>query len=499
MLYLVRRKFPDRLMDEDELDAVAALWRAWYGMKHKSIWGRREAYQFLEIRLWGFVRSRSEKLVGFLEQRLSEYGLSEAHVELLDPDTIKVTSPSVPTSELLPRGLWLDLFTGEEFSGLPIMVRLTISEHQDISENGVGHNAKLVLVGELRENKLQLKAVWPNILRKDAIEQLYHRAVWPNEIAFLRALDDFRATGRVDLGPAAAELFATHQQVQFGYWFLRLFFDLPGQSKLSAFLGRIGFFTALLIAAGSLMYWAQAIPPLQAQAAALAVIAIAGLGYNVWRKLRHIVTYHSAMQKALRRAYSGTISLPEVDLQKEGVAVDAAIRKYSSDLEAAGAIHLIDVRSDPPTTSLNYFRIFQLPADRSYLHLGIILATENFHFFPGHAFFVINTYFEDGSRLVSISKGSGYKKKRKANVIVRCFPDAKDPGELIGRHRQVLKRLLEEGRRLAPLLTARGVIDTQIRELKESSELAKAEGYYSWGAAVRQSFGLVRREYLQDS
>jgi len=179
MLFLLRRKYPDRMMDEDELDAVAALWRAWYAKRHKSIWGRREAYQFLEIRLWGFARSRSKKLLGLLGQRLSEYGLSEVHVELLDPDTIKVTSPSVPTSELLPPGLWLDLFGGEEFSGLLIMVRLTISEHQEVSEDSADHSAKLVLVGEIQQERLQLKAVWPNVLRKSSIEQLYHKPFGP--------------------------------------------------------------------------------------------------------------------------------------------------------------------------------------------------------------------------------------------------------------------------------------------------------------------------------
>jgi len=230
------------------------------------------------------------------------------------------------------------------------------------------------------------------------------------------------------------------------------------------------------------------------------MIGIAGISINVWRKVRHIYRFYAKMKANLRKAYSHFISLTEVDLEKEGVAENSALRKYSGDLEAAGARRLIDVRVDPPTSSLAYIRIFQLPEDRSYFFLNIMLATEHFHFFPAHAVFVINTYFADGSRLASTdSMGGGYRKKRKANVIVRCFPGADGPNELIEQHRKVLKSLLDGGRRLAPLLTAQGVIDNQIRELKESSELAKAEGYYTWGAAVRQSFGLVRREYLQDS
>jgi hypothetical protein len=58
---------------------------------------------------------------------------------------------------------------------------------------------------------------------------------------------------------------------------------------------------------------------------------------------------------------------------------------------------------------------------------------------------------------------------------------------------------LDEGRRLAPLFSAEGFLQAWIKEHDEIRALAKEQGYYTWSAALRQSFGLVRREYMEES
>jgi hypothetical protein len=126
--------------------------------------------------------------------------------------------------------------------------------------------------------------------------------------------------------------------------------------------------------------------------------------------------------------------------------------------------------------------------------------TESFHFFPPATFLIASTYFSDGSRLASTNaKQTGFQKPRKTNVAICSFPQSKSPADFIANHRRVLKRFLEEGRTLAPLLTAQGFLDAQMREQEESAELAKKQGYCTWADAIRQSFGLVRKEYLQHS
>jgi hypothetical protein len=279
-----------------------------------------------------------------------------------------------------------------------------------------------------------------------------------------------------------------------------LLFDLPGQGKLPAFLGRMSFFATVMILAGFMLYTVPVNWPYLAPAVLLGLIGLAGFSFNVWWKARMVYRYHSRMKSALRRLYSRPVSYPDVDLAELGVAENPAVVKYTRELETIGARHLIDVRVDPPTSSLSYLRLFQLPDDRTYVFLTIMLATQTLHYFPAHPFLLATTYFADGTRLTSSNaKASGYQKTRKTTVTYRRFADAQYPGELMDHHRQVLKLLLDEGRRLAPLLTAQGVLETQIKEHEESCVLAKQQGYYTWTAALRQAFGLVRREYLQES
>jgi hypothetical protein len=276
-------------------------------------------------------------------------------------------------------------------------------------------------------------------------------------------------------------------------------FDLPGQAKLPAFLGRVGFFACLTILSVLLLVQLPILGPYEVPVALLGVIGLAGFGFNVWWKGRTIYRYHSRMKAALRKLYSGAINYVPIDLVELGVADNPAVVKYTRELESIGARHLFDVRPDR-LSSRSYIRLFSISEDRTYLFLSIMLATQVLRFFPANSFLLVMTRFADGSRLVSVnSKASGYQKPRKTNVIARRFPDAQDPGESLAVHRQVLKRLLDEGRQLAPLMSADDLLQYQIKEHEETCVLAKQQGYYTWGAALRQSFGLVRREYLEGS
>jgi hypothetical protein len=231
----------------------------------------------------------------------------------------------------------------------------------------------------------------------------------------------------------------------------------------------------------------------------LACAGLAGVGFNVVWKARMMARYHSRMKTALRKLYSRTVDYPEVDLVEFGVADNPAVVKYSRELEAIGGRHLIDVRIDPATSSRSCLRLFQFPSDHTYVFLNIMLATQTLHFYPANSFLLVKTFFADGSCLTSSNaKGTGYRKLRRANMTYRHFVEAKNPGDLLTRHRQVLNRLLGEGRRLAPLFTAQELIQRQIQEHDETCVLAKQQGYYTWGAAFRQSFGLVRREFVQE-
>jgi hypothetical protein len=497
MLYLARKQFPDRMMDDRDLDAVADLWREWYMRK---AWPRRDsdAYQFLELRLWGFARERGPVLLRLLQERLADHELPERRIELADPDTITLTSPPVPVSHFLPRGLWLELFRAADFSGLPLMVRLTISADRDQTRGHPAKSAGLVLVGQLHEERLQLKAVWPGSLNTEPFDPFYRMAAWPQEQEFLQALDTFQRTSKAV--PVSSGVFVSRSQERTAYWYIRLLFDVPGEKrKVLTFLCRIGFFAALTLLAGVWLYFVFGIMLLRVAPVLLGLLGLAGLGFNLWWKARMVHQYHSRMKAALRKLYSHSVSYPAVDLAELGVADNPAVLKYSAELEAADARHLIDVRVDPPTNSLAYIRIFQIPDIHSYVFLNIMLATKNIQFFPAHPFLMVMTYFADESRLTSTNAtAAGFRKQRRPNVVMRRFPDAQNPGDLIDRHRQVLKRLLDDGRVLAPLMSAQGLLDTQVKLHDETCALAKQQGYYTWGAALRHAFGIVRPEYVEE-
>jgi hypothetical protein len=497
MFYIARKAFPDRILDDDDLDAVADLWRAWHQEKSDSALFSRKAYQFLQVRLWGFARDRAAALADLLKQGLESYGLPESHVTFLDPDTICIDSPAVPVFEALPRGLWLDLFRDEAFDGLPLMLRLSISEFRGRPEGAPGESVGLVLVGLLRNDRLQLKAVWPNTTEAERLDPVFHKAVWPEEEKFLHALDEFQESGR--LPPRDSSLFVTRRQERTAYWSIRLLFDVPGDDKLSGFLGRIGFFFSLMVIAALVLLYAPMNWLMPFIVELVALVGLFGLGFNLFWKGRIVYLYYSRMKAALRKLYSQSINYVPVDLAELGLADNPGLVKYTRELEQIGARRLLDFRIEPRPTGLSYIRLFQLPDGHSYAFLNVMLNTPVIHFFPAHPFVLISTYFDDGTRLTSVNaKASGFSKLRKPNVVARRFPDLQNPGELLARHREVMKRLLDEGRRLAPLMTVEGLIRRQIEEHDETCELAKQQGYYTWGAAFRQAFGIVRKEYLQD-
>jgi hypothetical protein len=192
MLHILREQFPDRIMSEDDLDAVADVWRTWCGATR---W-RGTPYQWLELRLWAFARNRRGTLVALLRKGLDDYGLQETPVELPDPDTISFSTPPIQAPEPLPRGLWLDLVRSEEFAGLPLMIRLTMGQIRSKLDKGPTHSTGFVLIGAMQKVHLQLKAIWPYLPHVQQLEPFFHNAVWQGEWHVLHALDEFHQTGR---------------------------------------------------------------------------------------------------------------------------------------------------------------------------------------------------------------------------------------------------------------------------------------------------------------
>jgi hypothetical protein len=123
-------------------------------------------------------------------------------------------------------------------------------------------------------------------------------------------------------------------------------------------------------------------------------------------------------------------------------------------------------------------------------------ATKSLCLFPAKPIYLIATYLADG-RAVTIGEGGGFRKQLKPNVYIRRFPGIYDPATLLAKHRAFLAELRNQGQTLAPFPGLRELLERMSREHAETRELYERYGYYSWAAAFRQSFRLVRREYLE--
>src|SRR5262249_51999500 len=284
------------------------------------------------------------------------------------------------------------------------------------------------------------------------------------------------------------------------HWALSRVIRFPTRHKLRAFLDRAGFFGGLLLLALGLLAWVLTWPApdplLLGVLTALALGPLAGLVYVVGKEFRRVATFHRRMTAALTRAYSRSLRFEEVDLAALGVIDDPAVRKYTTELEALGCRHYLDVRTDPGPEGTIYVRLFLLPGERTYVHLLLMFATKQFLLYPAKATLLATTYLEEG-RLVSINGGGGYRKLLNPRVIARHFAD-RDPAAFLAKHARVLQRLRDEGQRPVLLSGPQALLQRLVDDHEETRQLYERYGYYSWGAAFRQAFDLVRPEYLVD-
>jgi hypothetical protein len=500
MLYLNRRQFPDRLLDGDALDAAADVWFSWYDDARHQAATERDGYHRVEARLWAFPRHEAGPLAQALERSTAKAASSRLRVEGLDPDTLAVSTTYLALAQPCSLAEVFGCFAGPEFEGLPLMLRLSLHEWLGEPEGRPLAGATLVMCGQLEQGRLLLKGVWPVGLVPDH-ENLYHKAKWPQEDRFLQALSMHRATGRVE--STGERLFASRPKQEHLHWLLSPIIHFPGQPRLPAFLGRVGYFLGLLLVALALtlfLPWRRGMELLPVASVGVCLLALYGLLYVVWKQARVVVQYYVNMSTSLKRVFSEGARFVPTDLAAVGAWPDPHAAKYTSEIEALGGRHYLDIHHEPRTSGTSYVRVFVLPEERTYVHLLLLYATgEGAHvLFPARASLLVTTYFTNGERLSTANSESGYRKRLNPRVIARYFENAEDPATMVAKHRKVLGRLLAEGRQLAPLMGPEALLRRLEEDHEEMRRLMQRYGYYSWAAAIRQTFRLVRREYREE-
>jgi hypothetical protein len=494
MLYLTRRHFPDRLLDGKDLDALADLWFAWYDEVRAQAPSGGVGHHRVEGRLWAFPRQDGDRLERVLAGAVAAGGVAGLEVGRPDPDTLTAATPFFDLRQPCTLAPLLTCFAAPEFDGLPLMLRLSLHDWRGEPDDGPPlAGGTLVICGQPAQGRLRLKALWGAGLVAEH-EPLYERARWNEEDLALRALDGGQTippappTAPTFLGPRGA------QRRQ--HWVLTRLFELPGQPKLAAFLGRAGFFAGFFGVALAVLFGLRPRGYLLAATVGFATVALTGLGYVVWKQARKVVDHYVHMRAALKRVYSRIVRFIPVDLAAVGAWPDPHAAKYSSEIEALGGRHYFDLTHDPPPTGTSYIRAFAVPQEHTYVSLLLLYGTPNgFVMFPAKATLLVTTYFDGDERLASSNSATGFRKKLDPRVTMRHFEGAEDPATLLARHRREVQRLLGEGRRLAPLMGPEELLRRLERDHEEARHLVQRYGYWRWGDALRQAFGLVRAEY----
>jgi hypothetical protein len=494
MFTLTRKEFLDVLFQREDLDALTDLWLAWAQQSRLTGPLRRlENYHAVQVRLWGFARHEREGLRQRLEQKLAEVANLHPEIDLADPDYLEVNTPFLGFSQPCSLGMWPALVKESVFCGLVLTLRLNVHYWRDQPQGAAVAGGGLVLCGLLRDDGFLLKALWPVGLER-GIEGLFAKAAWSDEKLLLKQLQDFRQTGSI---PSPSEMFfATRKQQQSRNRIARWLIHLPEHRRLPSFLVRFGYHSALLCLM-VLIYFG--LPPFFGKLAlclAGGASSLIALSYILSTEIKRVAAYHRRMNASLRKAFAQTIQFVEVDLARTGILTDTNVIKYGRELEEAGCRHLADVRREPPGDSVIDNRIYALPAERTFVIINFMVRTAKLVLFPAKGFYHLSTYFADG-RAVSVTEGGGYRKKLRADIFTRCFPGSHDPQTLLEKHRRFVKEKLDEGHTLAPFMDVRQLLEQMSREHEQTRQLYEKHGYYSWAAAFRQSFGLVRREYLE--
>jgi hypothetical protein len=493
MFSITRKQFLDWRVGPGDLDDMTDVWLGWHKVARTRDGRDLQGYHAVEARLECVPRQERDALLARLRHTARAIGEADVTISSSQPDSVTLATSFVDFSKPCSLGAWLEAFVDPAFLGMVLMLRLSVYDWLGEAEGPAAAGDTLVLVGTIEEGSLLLKAIWPAGLEPGP-ERLYEKAAWLGEASFVRAVKDLRRTG---LAPSDEDRFAPRRAQRRRSFLLRLYFRLPDQDRLGSFLARAGFHFAGLLAVVILYLLLPFFPFKLSLAYSFGALFLTGLAFVVGRQAKQVAAYHRNMVAALKRVYAQSVRFYEVNSAELGLLDDPNSRKYACDLENLGLRHLADVHHEPKATARTYTRIFAVPGEPTYVLLNLMFATRTVVMFPAKAFYLINTYLDDDRRVATGNEGGGFRKRLVKNVTVRFFPVIDHPGDLLARHREVVDRKLAEGCRLAPVMEVSALLKRMENDHEQMRALMKRHGYYSWSAAFRQCFRLVRREYRE--
>ncbi len=498
---LARKQFVDRVLEAEDLAALAELLTSWQSHQAPGGGGVPIAAASPSAGFWGFARADGDLFARKIAYRAESRQIAGVTLTRPDPDTLIVTLTAPPAGSPVPAGAaagaLFALVVDRDFNNQCVEFRLPLRGR------GSGAGA-LVLYGAVQHGRYRLKALW-RAGAGDFAEELYAHAPWPHEAQLLAALHDFRATGsRAVPAWAPAALFPDGSGRAVGSavaWFLR-----PAADGVGAFLGRVG----LAASVAGLCAYALArrsAPGFSFLFGAGLIIGLLALVYTVGIRVWMVVLCRQMMRANQQKMQTQAMSFPELNLAEQpGALEDPSLLKLSRDLAALGGVHFKDITVEPAVFGTACIRLFLFPDEATLFSLMLLRGgssgdgdgpgSMNNHIFPARANFLLRTGLDNGERLVSINGGGGHRKPLPgASVISRVFPGMSDPERMLQKHRNVLQRLEREGRRRVPLEPERLVAQLLQDQEEEIAPAKRHNRYFGWADAFRMVFHIVLPQY----
>jgi hypothetical protein len=490
MQTILRRHFPDTALDAALLQSVADLWLEWHLQARPRQILPRHSFHRVAAHLWGVPRPDAEACRARLARHAAQ-ALPDSTVELSDPDTLTVTSPWREISQPAALERIAGLFAAGEFEGMRLTVRFTAGEWRGAPEGLPLKEGTLVLWTEMRGGVPRLKGTWPGELSGRG-ETAFHFAVWLHEPAFWRAVDEFLENGEVVPCPERLFISPARQQLRRAARWLQV--DVGEQRTLGAFLWRVAVFGSFVMLSFATIWLA---PSVMAKflVAPLGLVSLRWLLATLFKKIKNVAAFHSRMKTRLREVYSRPLTYQAVNLAEAGPWPEASAAKFACEAGQLGCVHWRDVHRLDADGPVSFIRIFALPTERMYVFLTLLHATRTNRNFPARAWFMSATYFADGTRLLLTNEHGGYSRNRDPLAIQRFFPEAGDLAELLELRRPIAQRLIAEGKEPAALMSADELLARMESDHVRIGELARRTGYFTWRAAIHQSFHWIRREF----
>jgi hypothetical protein len=346
----------------------------------------------------------------------------------------------------------------------------------------------LVIVGEIREGRLLVKAIWRSVEGWE--EDAYYRTTpMSGELEFVGALGQFRQNGGVTrhelcafFAPAARPAPLARAYHRVWQWAINAPFGRP---RLLGLLIRFVLIVGIVFASAWMGYRAVVFHA-KDRVGYFSITLLIGLRL-LWvflsTELGLLFTYRKE-----RRAYAKVFDDPHryatlTSDQATAFGDDPAIRKYTADLTSEGFVLMGDVVSTSVTDLSSGFRVFRAPDGFTYLVLICARKT----LWPAYIRLKAQTFFQGGGRADSFSgEDFGYTRHPVGHDTLRCvFPAVTDPVRFYWQHTTAVETFATE-KNLIPVRHER--LEDYVRRQEVISEEVCQYFHahpYSWGDHIR--------------